>query len=65
MSDLERSSDETYTDEEIEWRMNVAVRRALVTPPQPHTAKPKPPAAKPATRVSRKRAIAGKPLSSA
>jgi len=52
------------TDEEIERRMDNAVRRALNTPPQPHTAKRKAPNAV-KVRASRKRATGGKPAPSA
>ena len=30
------SDDDSYSDEEIERRMNAAVKRALNTPPKPH-----------------------------
>jgi hypothetical protein len=59
---------ETYSDEETTRRARDALRRALNTPPQPHTAA-KPKAAKPPgpvkARASRKLATAGKPAPSA
>ena len=52
--------------EEIERRMDAAVRRALNTPPQPRAAKGDGDRAKPLkARASKKRATGGKPAPSA
>ena len=53
-----------YEEAEIAERRDEALRRALNTPPQPHTAKRKAPSPV-KVRASRKRATGGKPVPSA
>ena len=52
-------------DAEIEQRMSAAVRRALSTPPQPHTKAKSNKSVPIKVRASKKRATKGKPETSA
>jgi len=56
---MQKASDEEYSDEEAERRMNEALRRALTTPPKPQATvrhpRPKKEAPTGAARRARKR----------